>query len=175
MTALDWTHATRDVPEGGLAISRRATAEETDALAAAIEVPSVQSLAATYRLAPVAGGRFTLKGQIEATVTQACVVTLDPVTSQVSLPLNVIFTSRAQGPHGDSEGSLDDLEQPDEEPIEHGVIDVGRVVVEELLSNLDPYPRSADAQLERTEAGGEGGPQHPFAALARLKKSGDSE
>jgi uncharacterized metal-binding protein YceD (DUF177 family) len=174
MTALEWTHAARDVPADGLAISRQATSEEARALAETLEIPAVDSLDVTYRLAPIAGGRFSLKGRLEARITQECVVTLEPVLSAVSLPLDVVFSPEASVPGNDLEGSLEDLEQPDEEPIEHGVIDVGRVVTEEILSGLDPYPRREDARFDWSDEKGEGASVHPFAALARLKKTGDS-
>ena len=37
---------------------------------------------------------------------------------------------------------------PDVEPIEHGTIEVGRVVFETLSAALDPYPRKSGATLE---------------------------
>jgi hypothetical protein len=55
------------------------------------------------------------------------------------------------------------------------VIDVGRLVTEELLSGLDPYPRRADAQFEWSDEKGEAASAHPFAALAKLKKSKDQD
>jgi uncharacterized metal-binding protein YceD (DUF177 family) len=173
MKALEWTHAVRDVPEDGLDVTRRATAQETQALAEMLEIPAVESLDVTYRLAPLAGGRFSLKGNLEARVTQECVVTLEPVASTVSVPLDAVFNPDAGAPRGDHEGTLGDLERPDEELIEHGVIDVGRMVTEELLSGLDPYPRREDAHFKWSDEKGEAAGGHPFAALARLKKTGE--
>lgn len=173
MKALDWTHAVRDVPADGLAVTRHATKDEVRAMALALEIPAVEALDAVYRLAPLAGGRFSLKGNLSARVTQECVVSLEPILSQVSVPLDVIFSPELSAPASDLEGSLEDLERPDEEPIEHGVVDIGRVVMEELLSGLNPYPRLEGAQFEWSDDKDEGAADHPFAALARLKKSAD--
>jgi uncharacterized metal-binding protein YceD (DUF177 family) len=175
MRALEWTHAVRDVPEEGLAVARHATGEEARALAAELGILSLEALDVTYRLAPLAGGRFALKGSLDARLTQECVVTLEPVAATVSVGLDAVFRPEASEPKGDLEGTLQDLEQPDEELIEHGVIDVGRLVTEELLSGLDPYPRRADAQFEWSDEKGEAASAHPFAALAKLKKSKDQD
>ena len=174
MKALDWTHAVREVPADGLAVSRHATTEEARELAKELEIPSVEVLEATYRLAPLTGGRVSCKGKLEARVTQECVISLEPMSATVSVPLDVVFAPAAASPSGDLEGSLDDLDQPDEELIEHGVIDVGRVVTEELMAGLDPYPRLDNARFEWNDDAGEKAGEHPFAALARLRKPEDS-
>lgn len=171
MTPLEWIHAVRDVPSEGLPVERPVTEEEARRLAEALEIVSVDKLVARYKLVPRPGGRLALTGTINAKVTQACVVTLEPVSSALSLPLDVVFTSKA--PDGDlaaGEGSLDDLDTPDEEPIENGTVDVGRIVLEELMSGIDPYPRSPDANFDWAEDTNASRADHPFAALARLRK-----
>jgi len=170
MTPLDWTHAVRDVPSDGVAIERTATPEESARLAEALDIVSLEKLVAKYRLTPRSGRRLALTGSIEARVTQECVVTLEPLTSALSLPLDVVFVPRTDGAEITG-GSLEDLDAPDEEPIDNGVVDVGRIVVEELLSGLDPYPRSPDAHFDWTDAQGDAADDNPFAALARLRKA----
>jgi hypothetical protein len=59
---------------------------------------------------------------------------------------------------------------PDEEPMENGAIDVGRVVFEELMSGIDPYPRRPDAHFDWSGDGIEETRDNPFAALSRLRK-----
>lgn len=170
MTPLDWTHAVRDIPSEGLTVERIATTDEAARLAEALGVVSVDTLRARYKLVLHAGGRLALTGTIEAHVTQECVVTLDPVESTVSLPLDVVFTPEAIGADTISEATLEDLESPAEEPIENGIVDVGRIAVEELMSGIDPYPRRPDASFDWTDEKGEVASDKPFAALARLRK-----
>ncbi len=59
------------------------------------------------------------------------------------------------------------------EPIEHGLIDAGRIVFETLSAAVDPYPRKAGAEFHAdavaTTASSEAG---PFAALKELKDRG---
>jgi hypothetical protein len=54
------------------------------------------------------------------------------------------------------------------EPLVDGKIDLGALATEFLILGIDPYPRKAGAQFAppKSEDGGE----HPFAALATLKK-----
>ena len=61
------------------------------------------------------------------------------------------------------------IDEPDVEPIVNGVVDLGRIVYEELASRLDPYPRLEGVSLDRTDAGAPVAADHPFARLAGLK------
>ncbi len=175
MNALDWTHAVRDLPANGLVVERKASVEEARRLAEELTIPSVDSLVARYRITSIANGRLAVSGTIDAQVTQECVVTLEPVSSTVRVPVDVIFTPHAHVPEPEIEGSLEDLESPDEEPIENGTIDIGRIVVEELVSGLDPYPRREGVSFDWTDEKDVAAGESPFAALARLKKPAPPE
>ena len=175
MSVLDWTHAVRNVPADGLGVERSATVDERRRLAEDLAIVSVDALVAKYRITPLSKGRIAVAGSVETRVTQECVVTLEPVTSSVSVPLDVIFTPESHVPEPEIEGSLEDLESPDEEPIENGVIDMGRIIVEELVSGLDPYPRREGASLDWTDEKNAGAEANPFAALARLKRPSEPE
>jgi uncharacterized metal-binding protein YceD (DUF177 family) len=170
MTPLDWTHVVRDIPGDGLPVERAASPEEMARLAEALDILSVDKLVVRYRLTLRAGGRIALTGSIAGHVTQECVVTLDPVTATLSLPLDVVYTPQVSHTESAAEGTLEDLEKPEEEPIENGKIDVGRVVLEELMSGIDPYPRRPDANFDWPSDAAEAAGNNPFAALERLRK-----
>ncbi|MDX2157965.1 MAG: DUF177 domain-containing protein [Hyphomicrobiaceae bacterium] len=171
MAELDWTVAVRDVPAGGVTIERIATSDERAGLAAALEILGIESLTLKARLRPRAGGRFMLEADLQADVTQACVVTLDPVATRVEGRLEIDFRpADTIEEQAEEELTGSALDEPDVEPIENGVIDLGRIVYEELASRLDPYPRAPGAELERTEAGPGADAAHPFARLAVLKR-----
>ena len=57
-----------------------------------------------------------------------------------------------------------------------GQIEVGRIVFECLAGAIDPFPRKADAALERVAASPRGSagdkPESPFAVLAKIKEKG---
>lgn len=168
MPTLDWTETVAEVPERGLERRREATAEERRALAADLGVVSVERLAVRYTVIPRAGGRYVVDGRLEAEVTRECVVSLDPVAERIDAPLSVDFAPDGV-PDGEAPGIADPYSETEIEPIESGRLKLGRIIEEEIVSRLDPYPRHPDARLERSEAGGEadGG---AFAGLAGLKK-----
>jgi uncharacterized metal-binding protein YceD (DUF177 family) len=170
MTPLDWTHVVRDIPADGLPVERAASPEEMARLAEALDILSVDKLVVRYRLMSRAGGRIALTGTIAAHITQECVVTLDPVAATLSLPLDAVYTPQISHTESAAEGTLEDLEKPEEEPIENGKVDVGRVVLEELMSGIDPYPRRPDANFDWPDDAAEAAGNNPFAALERLRK-----
>lgn len=167
-----WSHRVEDVPERGLAVERRASAEELLALARALEIAACRRLDVAYRLKPHGGGRYRLTGTIAADVTQSCIVTLEPIDSEIRETLEEEFWppellgDDAKG--GEEEQEV--LAQPTREAIEQGQIVVGRVVYEHIATALDPYPRRSDAAFEWQEpTDGAAAGDSPFAVLARLK------
>lgn len=161
---LDWTHETRSVPETGLSVVREATAEERAALAEASNVEGCSRLVATYTIKPIGMGRYRLKGNVAIDVTQACVVTVEPLQRTYKAPLDLELWP-ADMLTSDTE--IDSLEA-DPEPIEDGRIDIGRIVYEELAGAIDPYPRKDGANFEWEEDAPPAA-TNPFAALARLR------
>lgn len=181
-----WVHQTGEIPARGLSVKRTATPDELVALAAGLDIRSVTSLEASYELLPRTGGRYRLGGHIEARVVQACVVSLAPVETTLSEPLRAEF--RDSNDHKmddwDSEDAAAAAINREFEPIRRGVIDVGRVVFEQIAAVLDPYPRAPGATFDWTDprqkssmegASGEDGgvrPDNPFAVLRKLRGDG---
>lgn len=176
MSPLAWTHAIRDIPAAGLEIEQRASTAECEAVARELGILTCSRLEATYRLKSKGGGRIGVEGTIKADVTQACVVTLEPVHDRIS----ETFAAEFADAHDDEaaspleievrSGDMTRLEGPDLERIEDGRVDVGRLVIEELATLLDPYPRSPGASLDWKDPLSETTPASPFAALAELKR-----
>lgn len=184
MSLLDWHVAVTDIPREGLTAERAASPAECAALASHLSIAAIEALAFRYRVVARAGGRYEVTGRIAASVTQECVVSLEPVAAQLSLPVQVEFVpsppeqARSRGAAADEEeddeGEDVDFAAPDVEIIENGRLDLGRIVMEEVASGLDPYPRKPEAAFswsdERAAAA-----ISPFAKLSALKKeSGES-
>lgn len=167
---LDWKHDTRAIPEAGLPVTRNATAEERAAVAAAMDLLACAGLVARYEITPAAANRFVLKGTVDVTVTQTCVVTLEDIERRYSAPLDLEFWP-AETLADEADGDIDPL-GADREPIEDGRIDVGRIVYEELVSAIDPFPRRDGAAVDWEDKEG-AARTHPFAQLARLKRNED--
>jgi hypothetical protein len=165
-----WNHAVHDIPETSLASEHSASAEERQAMAQALELPALRKLTANYTIRPEIEGRYHLTGVIEAEIEQICVVSLEPLTTNLSEPFDVSFWPEDQLPQ--PEGGEVDIEATDApEPIRAGQIDVGRVVFESLAAAIEPYPRKPGAVLKLQSAA----PSHPttadspFAVLANVK------
>lgn len=115
---------------------------------------------------------WLLEGRIEATVTQACVVTLAPVVSRIAEPVTRRYVADLPAPEAE------ETEMPDEtvEPLPEA-IDAGAVMVEALTLALPPYPRAEAADFAGVTATPEGAmpldgteTTRPFAGLAALLK-----
>jgi uncharacterized metal-binding protein YceD (DUF177 family) len=110
-------------------------------------------------------GSYRLDGQVRARVTQRCVVTLEPITSDVDSRFEIHFRTDFQGDRHDM--SVDEKV----EPLDGDMLDLGEITTEELVMALDPYPRGQDVQLTEflPEADQIVERKHPFAALAAIK------
>ena len=141
-TELAWEHAVQDIPERGLADERKASPEELAEIARALDLLACTSLPPPSRSCPTVGGRYHLTGTLRADVSQACVVTLEPVDSAIEEAFDATFWPERDMP-APSGGALDIDEEPDPEPIVAGQIAVGRVVFECLAAAIDPVPQKA--------------------------------
>jgi hypothetical protein len=168
MTPLEWSLAAAEVPASPRTFKREATPAERSAVAKGLGLIECAKLAATYSLRPLGGGRYKLTGQCEADVTQACIVSLEPVPASVTLPIDVEFAPDGVAPQPDTD-EVEVLSLPDIEPIEQGRLDVGRVIFEVLAAGLDPYPRKDGATFAWDDPKAASSTVHPFAALAKLK------
>ena len=143
-----------------------------DAMAEVAGLREILSASASIDVTPNSGGRFHVTGRVRARIGQTCVVTLDPIENDIDEPIDLIFAPPEQIP--DLADLVDDAaeseaEIPDPpEPIENGVIDLGRLATDALFLAIDPYPRKPDAVFEPLVAAVD--PEdHPFAALKALK------
>ena len=133
----------------------------------------ILSASASLDVTPeAAGGRFHVAGRVRARIGQTCVVTLDPIENDIDEAIDLIFAPPEQIPElADlvDEAAESDGEIPDPpEPIENGVIDLGRLATDALFLAIDPYPRKPDAVFEPPVEAAD--PEdHPFAALKALK------
>jgi uncharacterized metal-binding protein YceD (DUF177 family) len=164
--------AVEKVPETGLHRDIEADRAARDAMAELAGVREILSASASIDVTPDSGGRFHVTGRVRARVGQTCVVTLDPIENDIDEPIDLIFAPPEQIPAlADLVDDADDSEAeiPDPpEPIENGVINLGRLATDALFLAIDPYPRKPDAVFEPLVAASD--PEdHPFAALKALQ------
>lgn len=168
----DWSHAVVDVPGNGLSRERTMSVEALAVLAKQLGMISLVSVSAAYRIERLAAGAYRLKGRVVTEGQQACVVSLEPIASHVEEDFDVEFWPDLPDAEGGEDKAI--LNARDVEPLDAGVIPVGRIVFECISAGLDPYPRKPDAAFTWTDKA-ESAPEKvsPFAALAKLKGNPD--
>jgi len=94
-----------------------------------------------------------VSGSVEADITQACIVTLEPVAAHIDEAVEALFLPEQsklgrQGFEGGGEILLD-AEGPDSpETFSGDTIDVGALAEQLFGLAIDPYPRKPGASLE---------------------------
>lgn len=144
-------------------VTVEATPEERTALAEALDLLSLDSLTAEVTVKPWRVDGVKVSGTVRGAVTQACVVTLEPVTSAVEETFEMRLHPDATP---DPEVEVDPAAEDPPELLEGDTVDIGAIVFEHFALGIDPYPRAPGAVWEAEEVEEE---PSPFAALAALK------
>lgn len=134
--------------------------DELVAVAARLLIPAVSRLVCHFRLRRVTDGVIEAEGQLEASVTQVCILSLEEFPQEVAEAFTVHFV-----PAGSETEELD-VEAPDEIPYEGNAIDLGEAATEQLALALDPYPKKPGAEEPPADTESSG----PFGALASLRR-----
>src|SRR5262249_2721881 len=133
----------------------------------------IASAHANFELTLERGGRGHVAGRLQARVGQTCVVTLDPIENDIDEAIDLVFFPPEQGKQLSdrvAEAEVRDADVPEPpEPIEDGVIDLGRLATDVLFLAIDPYPRKQGAIFEPRVAAPDP-EEHPFAALKALQR-----
>lgn len=154
------------LPADGQAVTYAPGPEDLTALASALDIRAVKKLSLTGHLLPWGESGAVFEGRLRSAVVQACVVTLEPVASDIDLEVKRLF-----GPNDRSAVPGTEIEiDPEAEivdPLPEEGIDLRALVLEELALALDPYPRAPGAALA-PEAATSGSVISPFDALQDL-------
>lgn len=160
------------VPETGLHRDIEADPAIRRAVADVGGLRDVLLAQASFDVTPQSGGRFHVAGRVRARIGQTCVVTLEEIENDIDEPVDLIFAPPEQIPQ--MAALIDEAEESDEEvpdppePIENGMIDLGRVATDALYLAVDPYPRKPGAVFEPVVEA-DNPEDHPFAALKALQ------
>ena len=160
------------IPDTGLHSDFEAGPAARAAMAEVAGLREILSAKASFDVTPERGGRVHVAGRVRARIGQTCVVSLGSIENDIDEPIDLIFAPPEQIPVLSDlvdEAAESDAEIPDPpEPIENGIIDLGRVATDALYLAIDPYPRRPDAVFEPPVEAAD--PEaHPFAALKALK------
>ncbi|WP_192182608.1 YceD family protein [Mesorhizobium amorphae] len=141
------------LPHKGLPVVIDADDRQRAALAGEHELLSVERYRAELLVAPWKRNGVKVSGRVEADITQACIVTLDPVAAHIDEPVEALFLPEQsklgrQGFEGGGEIVLD-ADGPDSpETFSGNTIDVGALAEQFFGLAIDPYPRKAGASVE---------------------------
>ena len=166
------------LPTGGRSIDVDANAEERLAIAEAMNIISVEKFVASLSVVPFRGG-LRAQGKLDAKVTQASVVSFEPVPETVSEEIDRVFLpapreSQAPAPGAEIFIDLENDDFPDH--IDGPEVDLSALLLETLALALDPYPRRPGESLDSLGLDPKDGEEGPFAKLARLKdQNGDKD
>ena len=162
----------QDVPPEGQQHHLAADASVRSAVARLAGLSEVARLEADLATVPHGSGGLHVTGRVAATVGQTCVVTLEPMQSDIEEPIDVLYLRNPpSGAHDAGSGAEEPGKVGDEriEALAGDTVDLGAIATEFLILAIDPYPRKPDAVFAPPRA--DEGPSSPFAALAALKKA----
>lgn len=166
------------ISANAVSVHVEAAPRELTGLAKLWNVLDVKSLKADLQIARWKKDGVRIKGRVEAAIEQACVVTLEPVVSQIDETFEQVFVPEgsklARLVLSDTAEMVLDPEGPDlPETFTGDTIDAGEVVAEVVALAIDPYPRKASvefsAHIESDGSTDERKPS-PFAVLKDWKK-----
>jgi len=188
LTEQEWSHFFNvgDIEKGREELTISPSEEECEDIARRVNVLGVKDVSAKL-VVKRDGGAFHVSGQVEAVITQECVVTLDPIDTTISEPVEGWFADKEttvsfaaakrerEGISGHSEIEILD-ESDDPEPLIDNVIDLGELVTQHISLAIPPYPHKEGAEYEVTDDKfklNENSPlrKNPFEALKDWKEN----
>ena len=154
----------------------RADEAQRAALAERYAIPAIARLEGRFTLHHERSGIIAAALVMNASITQICVVTLEPFVVTIQDTAALRFVPEAAMRHAPADDAAeedvtpDTLDSPDEIPYANDILDLGAALAEQLALTLDPYPRKPSAALPDTATDDSA---NPFAALAaRFGKPG---
>ena len=142
---------------------------ERSKIAAFLGILSLDALSAELVATRTSKGEIRIAGRVLATLTQRCVVSLEPVPQILNEELHLRFVPESDwGAKTQREEVVSAEAEDPPEPYPPSGIDLGAAIVEHLALNLDPYPRAPGVKLEEQMAGQEDKVESPFAVLKSL-------
>lgn len=162
-------HRLDQIGAGESDVQITADAGERTALSTRFGLKAIEKLEAVYHLRRDAQG-VVARGHLSARLTQACVVTGDPLPAKVEQDFAIRFVPEPTTT-GEDEVELTE-DECDTVFYAGGTIDLGEAAAETMALELDPYPRSPRAAEVLREAGvkseEEAGPTKALAGLKDL-------
>jgi len=160
-----------EIPETGRRIALSADAHVRGELAKLAGLRDLPCLEAVFEVTRHGAAGLRVQGDVTATIGQTCVVTLEPLSTEVAEHVDLVFMPSGGAAAGQGERRSVLVADNDDVPetMNNGAADLGAVATEFLLLGIDPYPRKPGVRFD-APAVAKDPSAHPFAALAALKK-----
>jgi len=155
------------VPAQGRTVRLSADAKALTALTRELDLLELSRLDAELSLIPWFDG-VEVRGHWDASLAQACVVTLERLESELSgeFTLRIVPPESRLAPKDSDIINLDPEADDPPDISEDGEIDLAGLVVEQLALNIDLYPRKDGATFEPPALDPDAS---PFAVLRNFK------
>jgi uncharacterized metal-binding protein YceD (DUF177 family) len=157
-----------DIPDTGLHVEIDAPEVVRASLRVLAHLRELPRLSAVFDLTRRGAG-VRVTGQVSARVGQTCVVTLEPVESNLEESVDLVFAPALVESAKAETVDLGTQGEDSPEPLVGGKLDLGAIATEFLLLGIDPYPRKAGAEFAPVNKEDDVSAR-PFAALEALKK-----
>ena len=163
------------LPVNGRTLDVAATEAQRLAIAERLGILSVEALSAHLKARPFRGG-IEVSGTLQADVTQACVVSFEPVPEHIAEKLFRLFLhgpvdEPARAPGAEVFVDLEGDDAPDH--FDGPEADLAEWLIETLSLALDPYPRKEGVEIDKEYRDEKNDGDSPFAALRSLKTDKD--
>ncbi len=140
------------LPRVGMPVLIEADEAQRERLAHIHDLESVESFRADLLVTPWKRNGVKVAGRVSAAITQACVVTLEPIVAKIDEAFSATYLPEDSklGREGFGQGGeiLIDVDGPDSpETFAGDRIDVGALAEEFFGLAIDPYPRRSDAAI----------------------------
>jgi uncharacterized metal-binding protein YceD (DUF177 family) len=163
--------AVRDIPTEGQQCHLVGDDQARAGVAKLAGLTGVVRLEADIVAMPHGKDGLHVTGRVSATVGQTCIVTLEPMQSEIDEVIDVLYLRNPRQDSPEAGDTDEEAGKVGDERIESLVderVDLGAVATEFLILGIDPYPRRPEAEF--TPPAAEQASDGPFAALAALKK-----
>jgi uncharacterized metal-binding protein YceD (DUF177 family) len=162
--------AAAEIPENGLQMDIAPDAVVREALAKSAGLMALPRLEASFDLTPQGSDGLHVAGRVSASIVQSCVVTLDPLESEIAEEIDLLFmppvgAAKEEDVSAQAGREVEIRDEP--EVLDDGAVDLGELAIEFFLLGIDPYPRKPGVLFETPQD--DDPSARPFAALAALK------
>ncbi len=188
----EWPHLfpVSELEKGQNRVTISPTEDQKAALCRRLDVDGIESLEAEMKLQPDKSGRVHVTGMVKAGILQSCVVSGDPVHSDVheefeawfADPEAAVSLEKARRDRQIKKGNvelpvLDERDDPD--AIIDGNIDLGELATQYLSLGINPYPHAEGVEYEQGDDLASKPDDHafrnPFAKLKDWKARQEKE